>query len=88
MAKLKSSKKSLRGSKRKAEFNNTTRIQFKEGRKAVVDAVKAGKKAEAKKLLPKAFSLIDKAVKKHVLAKNTAARYKSSLSKSIEVEKK
>lgn len=83
MAKIESSKKALRSSKRKAAFNKVDRIKYKEAKKEVVDLVKAGKKAEAKKKLQKAYSLIDKAAKKHVLHKNTAARYKSALAKAI-----
>ena len=44
----------------------------------------AGKKAaDAKAILPETFSLIDKSVQKGVIKKNTAARYKSRLTKSI-----
>lgn len=83
MAKLKSSKKSHRGSLRKAEANEKTKSAFRKARKSFVDAVKDGKNAEAKRLLPKAYSEIDKAAKKHVLHKNTAGRYKSALMKML-----
>lgn len=44
----------------------------------------AGKKVdEAKAILPQTFSLIDKSVQKGVIKKNTAARYKSRLTKSV-----
>jgi len=83
MAKLKSSKKSHRGSVNKEEMNDKTRVAFRAAKKAVTDAIKSGKMAEAKKLMPKAYSEIDKAAKKHVLHKNTAARYKAALAKLL-----
>ena len=39
------------------------------------------KKVEAKKLLPSAYSVIDKAAKRGVIKKNTASRKKARLSK-------
>ena len=38
---------------------------------------------EAKKALPEAFSIIDKAVERGILKKNTGARYKSRLSSHV-----
>ena len=43
-------------------------------------ALQAGDKAQANSLLAETVSQIDKAVKKGVIHKNTAARYKSRLS--------
>ncbi|MBN1915623.1 30S ribosomal protein S20 [Candidatus Dojkabacteria bacterium] len=83
MSKLKSSRKALRSSKRKAAFNKADRIKYREAKKEVFGLVKDGKKTEATKKLQNAYSLIDKAAKKHVLHKNTAARYKSALAKAI-----
>lgn len=75
----KSAKKALRGSKRKKVYN-VRRI------KAMRIAVKEVKKltgAEAKKELAKAYQAIDKAAKRGVIKKNTAARKKSRLVKFI-----
>ena len=47
------------------------------------DALKAGKKDEAQKMMPEVFSAIDIAVKKRLLHKNNAARKKSKLSKAV-----
>ncbi|HWR60929.1 MAG TPA: 30S ribosomal protein S20, partial [Clostridia bacterium] len=47
------------------------------------DSVKAGNMNEAKELYQKVVSLIDKAVSKGTLHKNTAARKKSRLSKKL-----
>jgi small subunit ribosomal protein S20 len=68
--------------KRKA--NNTThRNKLKTQMKKLKTAIASGKGADAKTLLPKTCSLIDKSVKKGVITKNTAQRYKSRLSKSV-----
>ncbi len=76
-----SAKKSLRVSHRKRIVNDRRRKALKESVKEITKLVKAGKKDEAKKLLPKAYQAIDKANKKGVLATNTASRKKSTLSK-------
>ncbi len=78
-----SAKKALRGSKRKQVFN----LKRKEAMKSTVKEVKkllVDKKAsEAKSALSKAYQAIDKAVKKGVIKKNTAARKKSRLTAQI-----
>ena len=47
------------------------------------DAVKDLQKSADSKDLPKAYQAIDKAVKRGVIKKNTAARMKSRLSKKV-----
>jgi small subunit ribosomal protein S20 len=76
-----SAKKSLRVSQRKRVINDRRRKTMKESVKEISKLVKSGNKDEAKKLLPKAYKAIDKANKRGVIAKNTAARRKSKLSK-------
>lgn len=83
MANTKSAKKAIRVSKRKAVINLKRRVAFKDARKAVRKAVKAGDKAGAEKLLGKAFKEIDKSAKTNVIHKNAAARYKSRLAKHV-----
>jgi small subunit ribosomal protein S20 len=46
-------------------------------------AIETGKPEDAKTILPGTFSLIDKSVQKGVIKKNTARRYKSRLTKSV-----
>lgn len=77
----KSAKKALRGSLVKKASNDRTKKIVKESIKNIEKLVKEKKKAEAKKLLPKAYSAIDKATKKGVFKKNTASRRKSLLSR-------
>lgn len=77
----KSAKKALRSSFRKKAQNDRNKKAMKESIKGIEKLVKEKKKEEAKKLLPKAYSVIDKAAKKGVIKKNTAGRNKSRLSK-------
>ncbi|MDP6387919.1 MAG: 30S ribosomal protein S20 [Candidatus Pacebacteria bacterium] len=83
MAITKSAKKAIRSSARKRVFNlrrmNTLRDTVKEIRKLAGDK----KKEEATALLGKAYKAIDKAAKRGVIKKNTAARKKSRLIKFI-----
>ncbi len=83
MANTKSAIKAIRVSGRKSVINLRSRRGFKEARKEVVKAVEAKDKKGAAKLLPVAYKEIDKAAKRNIIHKNTAARYKSNLSKSV-----
>jgi len=82
MANTSAAKKAIRVSARKAKINDRMRKSYKSARKAVLDAVKAGKKKEAEKLMVNAYKQIDKASKK-LIKKNTAARLKSRLVKKV-----
>lgn len=70
---LKHAKKKLRQDKLRTARNKKIKVLFKK----LVKEARAKKSAEA---VSKAFSGIDKALKNHLLHKNTAARMKSSLS--------
>lgn len=77
----KSAKKALRGSLVKKATNDRNKKNIKEAIKKIEKLVKEKNNAEAKKLLPIAYSTIDKAAKRGVIKKNTASRKKSRLSK-------
>jgi small subunit ribosomal protein S20 len=77
----KSAKKALRVSTRRRAINDRTKKVLKEGKKAVEKLAAGAQWKEAKKSLSAAYSAIDKAVKKGVIKKNTAARKKARLSK-------
>lgn len=77
----KSAKKALRGSLKKKAINDRNKKNVKETIKNIEKLVKEKNKDEAKKLLPKAYSAIDKACKKGVIKKNNASRKKSRLSR-------
>jgi len=68
----------------KRKLNNTVnRNKLKTQMRRLKTAVSGKDSTEAKALLPKTISLIDKSVQKGVIKKNTASRYKSRLSKSV-----
>ena len=77
----KSAKKALRGSLKKKAVNDRRKKIVKETIKNVEKLVHAKKNDEAKALLSKAYSVIDKATKTGVMNKNTASRRKSRLSR-------
>jgi small subunit ribosomal protein S20 len=70
----KSAKKALRGSARKKAVNDRRKKTMKDSIKEIEKLVKAKSVAEAKKLMAQAQAAIDKAAKKGVIKKNTAAR--------------
>ncbi len=72
--------KALRASKRKHVFNVRRKTTMNDSVKKLRKLAEAGKKEEAQKMLPAAYKAIDKAAKKGVIKKNTAARKKSRLS--------
>lgn len=77
-----SAKKAVRQSLRKKAVNDRRTKTMKEIVKKVVKTVKIDKK-EAEKMLSSAYQAIDKAAKRGVIKKNTAARKKSRLTKLI-----
>ena len=83
MPNTKSAIKAMRGSARKRKINLATIGKYKDAVKAVRKAVAAKKKDEAAAALKNAYKQLDKALKKHVIKKNKAARLKSRLAKAI-----
>lgn len=81
---IKSAKKALRGSKRKQTYNLRRIKAMKETIKEVKKLIAGKTRAEAEKLLPTAYRVIDKAAKRGVIKKNTAARKKSRIVKMIQ----
>ena len=76
-----SAKKAIRVSKRKKAMNDVRTKAMKDAMKKIEKTVKAGKKDDAVKMLPGAFAAVDKAAKRGVIKKNTAARKKARLSR-------
>lgn len=76
---LRNAKKALRVSKRKADRNQIVRSKMK----TMLDKAK---KAASQESVASAFSAVDKAVKKHLIHRNKAARIKSQLSKLMNPE--
>ncbi|MHB8652229.1 MAG: 30S ribosomal protein S20 [Minisyncoccota bacterium] len=77
---IKSAKKALRSSARKKVYNDRRRKAVKEAVKNIQKTVLEKGSAETAKLLSLAYQAIDKAAKRGVIKKNTAARKKSRLS--------
>ncbi len=82
----KSAKKALRQTAKKRVRNlqrkNTLKTLVKHGRKFVEQK----NWQEAQKLLPQVYKALDKAAQRHVIAKNTAARKKSHLTKLFQTK--
>ena len=74
-----STKKRLRESQKQQARNKANRTRLKTEVKKV--RLSAGSGEDTGKILPEAYSIIDKSVRKGVLSKNAAARYKSRLTK-------
>ena len=83
MANHPSAVKRYRQSEKRQLINSKNSSKLKTQLKKLKTAIAARKTADARGLLPATFSLIDKSVQKGVIKKNTAARYKSRLTKSI-----
>lgn len=75
----KSAKKALRSSKRKRVYNLRRKNEMHDVIKQYKKLIAAKKTEEATKLIPKLQKVIDKAAKRGVIKKNTAARKKSRL---------
>jgi len=83
MANHPSAIKRHRQSQRLRLLNQMNRHKLKTQMKRLRAVIGTGKADDAKSLLPKTFSLIDKSVQKGVIKKNTARRYKSRLTKTV-----
>lgn len=80
MANIKSAKKRILTTNKKTVLNNT----FKSSMKTAIKKVeKSTTKEEATVNLKTAIKRIDNACSKGIIAKNTAARYKSRLAKKV-----
>ena len=83
MANHKSAEKRARQNVKRNEINRSNRSKLRTSIKKLRTAVAAHDKKESGELLQPTVSLIDKAVNKGIIHKNTAARYKSRLTKHV-----
>jgi len=83
---IKSAIKRVLVTERNRVRNKSWRSSVRTVRTNVTDTAKAGKKADVQKALQNAYKVIDMAVSKGVLHKNSAARKKSRLTKSVAVK--
>ena len=80
---IKSAKKALRQNKKRKLGNLRVKNRMKGQVKKVKSFIGSGKRKEAQENLNRGYKAIDKAAKKGIIKKNTAARKKSRLAKSI-----
>lgn len=83
MPNIKSAIKRVKVIDKKTSENNMIKTGVKTAIKKFEDAVAAGDKEEAKKLLASAMKKIDQSCTKGVIKKNTASRKKSRLAKIL-----
>jgi len=83
MPNTKSAKKYMRITATNTSRNNASKRDFRIAIKKTLELVKENKLDEAKKVFLVAQKALDKAVKKGVIKKNTAARRKSRLAKKL-----
>lgn len=84
MPRTKSAKKAMRQTKSRTERNRAQRSQLRSAIKKVRSATTA---AEAEKAFASAATLLDRAGRKNVVHRNTAARQKSRLAKAVAAKK-
>ncbi len=84
MANIKSAKKRILTSEKKAAANKAVKSSVKTAVKKVHAAVEAGDKNAAGEVLKSATSTIERAASKGVLHKNNAANKVSKLAKAVE----
>ncbi|MFN0140120.1 MAG: 30S ribosomal protein S20 [Pyrinomonadaceae bacterium] len=83
MANHKSAEKRVRQNTKRNEINRSNRSALRTSIKKLRAAVASHDKKASTDLLTPTISLIDKAVNKGILHKNTAARHKSRLTKHV-----
>ena len=83
MANHKSAEKRVRQNIKRNEINRSNRSALRTQIKKLRAAIAGQDKPQSGELLSPTVSLIDKAVNKGIIHKNTAARYKSRLTKHV-----
>ncbi len=83
MPNIKSAVKRMRQNRERRILNRSARSRMRTEIKRFRQLVQEGKSDEARALLPTVFSVIDKTARKGKIHANTAARYKSRLSKTL-----
>ncbi len=75
--------KRIKQNQRRRLINQIHRHKLKTQVKKLKTAISEGKSDEAKDMLPKTFSLIDKSVQRGVIKANAARRYKSRMNRHV-----
>ena len=79
----KSAEKRVRQNEKRNLINRNNKGQLRTQIKKLRTALAGGDQSQSQELLTPTISLIDKAVNKGILHKNTAARYKSRLTSHV-----
>jgi small subunit ribosomal protein S20 len=79
MPNLQASKKDLRKTKKRTKRNHSAISEVKN----LLRKIRTLAPEEGKKLIPKAYSLIDKTIQRGIMKKGTGARYKSRLMSKV-----
>ncbi|MCR4422684.1 MAG: 30S ribosomal protein S20 [Spirochaetales bacterium] len=85
MPNKKSAEKRVKQSLKRRLENRSIKTEIKTGLKNLTSSLNSGDKAKIANLYNDYQSLCDKAVKRNVIHKNAAARYKSRASKMINI---
>ena len=85
MANHKSAIRQWRRSLRRNEINRRNKSSLRTQIKKLRSAINNKEWENAQSLLPQTFSVIDKTVKKGTIHRNTGDRYKSRLSRQVEL---
>lgn len=80
---LASGLKAKRQSKKRMIANEAVLAKMKKGIKKLSKLTATGNFEEAKKMIPSLYAMIDRATKKRIIHKNTAARRKSRIQKMV-----
>jgi small subunit ribosomal protein S20 len=83
MANHKSAEKRARQTEKRNEVNRRNRSSLRTQLKKMRAAIENGDREQAQQLLPQTVSLLDKSVQKGVLHRNSAGRYKSRLTATV-----
>jgi len=85
MANHKSALRQWRRGLKKNTINRSNMSMLRTQIKELREAIKNNNKQEAMDLLPQAFSVIDRSIKKGTIKENKGNRYKSRLSHQVEL---
>lgn len=83
MANTKSAEKRIRQNEKNRLRNKSARSRMRKAIKDLRTAIDSGEADRASELLPNTVKVIDETAQKNVIHDNTAARYKSRLTKAV-----
>ncbi len=82
MPNIKSSERSMKTDALRKAANSAVKSELRGTARKVAESIKAGEQSKTAEILSDFSSLVDKAARKSIIHKNTAARKKSRLAKA------